>query len=345
MNQYDQMSPEEQQVFKEEVLALAEDFWVKNFRKQEASRMDKMRYYYNHAMPPTPCIGAIKAFFTENGYWHDGKTTLKQREQDLILENQAFMIERKRILDSKLQDLSEAKKRIEEKEKELNNIPHQLIKEYKIDKKKIMNDLSIELMALFEGADKYLEKEFKNLKESVYREAEERGNALITQSHVDFSNLKKGLQIRLRKEIDGFASELETNLAILQYKEQDDRHVHELDEKIRENNRELNELSRIMRPPSDHVDYSTIEDSIENSSHDDESKEKNEKIPCPFCEKLYKESGLGYTMKQHLDKCPKNPINQDKRAEQEITPKDKVALALSDELGDLELDPSDIDLK
>lgn len=314
---FESMTRQEQEDFMLKVYQFAEDFWFQNFGNKEASEVDKMRYYSNHGQPNTDeKQDAIKKFFEDHGYWRDGRTTLKEREKQLILQKTELARERKRILDSRIENLKDVRKRVDEKIDSLESIPNKVAKEFLFDKEKKNAELQAKLSTILGNAENYIREEVIKMRESLFEDVRNATNKEIDATITYQENLKKEMHLRVEQEVNAVSLEIEADLAILGYKEQDDGYVTKIDETIRDVNRELNALEPIMKDPSDHEIYSqkleTLKEetqSIETPEKGNELDEENGKIPCPFCKELYKEKGGGYNMERHLKKCPQNPIN------------------------------------
>jgi len=351
---FESMTRQEQDDFMLKVYQIAEDFWFQNFGNKEASEVDKMRYYSNHGQPNTDeKQDAIKQFFEDHGYWRDGRTTLQEREKQLILQKTELARERKKILDSKVENLKDVKKRVEEKIKSLESIPQKIAREFSFNKEQEFLKLNAQLSQVLEGAERYIRSQVEQLRESLFKEVKDNTNKTMDQTIKNLKNLKKEMHVRLEQEVNSVSLEIEADLAVLEYKEQDDFHVARIDENIRDVNRELNALEPIMKEPSDIELYSQKLEELKEETQTNETPEKrneldeeNGKIPCPFCQKLYKEKGGGYNMERHLKECPQNPINfiddhyfDDKdtnvNKDQKIATSQQLDEALSEELDDL----------
>lgn len=355
MNVLEQMNEQEKERLEHEVLMRADEFWIKQFGRQEASNVDKVRYFRNNGMPVSPFPEIITEFFKKQGFWSDGRTTLAQREKNLILQKKEKALTRKKILESKASNLREIATKALQKEKELRSIPQRLISEFKIDRQKLEENLKSELNGFLQDANEYISKEVDSILEDIFTEVKQKTHDKITKTKKEIEHLKASLDQRLKHEIDSYTTELEAELAILEYKQQDDQLIQTIDGDIRTINQELHDITITLA----HKDTSKKEkkekkgkkeskkESSKEKQEGDEASKENTKVPCPFCGKKYQESGGGYPLARHLSVCPQNPINALKdQDEQETKKKEEIMLAspeklnkaLSDELEDGFLD-------
>ena len=222
------------------LLQKADNHWVRNFGRAEATDVNKIRYISREGLLN---IGEQKVrdeYFRKQGLWTDGKTTLKEREQQLIAKKEEFGKKITQIRDSKIKSLDKIVQKTQEKKELLNKIPNRLQQEYKIEKDKILSDLTKELEVYYKATP--FEDELQSKVNQFTQRIEARKQEMIQEALIQIANLQKKQKAQLEEEINAFSAELEAELTILEYIETDDMLTKQYSGEIKKINQEINSL-------------------------------------------------------------------------------------------------------
>jgi hypothetical protein len=218
----------------------ADNNWVRDFGRVEATDINKIRYASRQGKYNMEEQKIRDAYFRKLGLWTDGKTTLKEREQQLIAKKEEFGRKIIQIRTSKIDSLDSIIQKAQEKKKLLNKIPKQLQQEYNIEKNKILATLVKELEVYYNATP--IEEELNSKIRIFTQKIEARKQEMIEGALEQISNLQKKQKAQIETEINNFSAELEAELSILEYINKDDFLTQQYNEDIKVINQEINSL-------------------------------------------------------------------------------------------------------
>lgn len=242
---YKDLTQKEIEEYEKQLIEKADNFWVEMYGRQEASDVDKIRLLSRQGKILSPIQNAVKrGFFFKKGLWTDGKTTLKEREKQLILKKTEFGNKIAKDKAKTIANIDEIIANKEAQKKELEKIPVQMIEEYKIDKQAILDDLRNELQSHYDVSQKKIEKEVNDVFNVFLKNVESRQDQLIQDAKSQIQTLQKRQKIKLTNEVEKYSAELEAELTVLEYRENDDDLIKQYNEEIQKINQELNEIKQ-----------------------------------------------------------------------------------------------------
>ena len=266
--QYDKLSKEEKREHERLLIEKADDFWIKTYGKKEASDIDKLRLLSRQGKIQDKFQHDVMIhYFKKQGFWRDGKTPLEEREKQLVLKKAEFGNKIAKVKSNTIADIDEIIKRANQKKEQLNKIPVQMKESFKINKQKILETLRNDLQSLYGSSEDYIEKEISEVYNDFLKNVQERQNNMIDKARTKIHDLQKTQKMRVEQEVERFGSELEAELAVLEYKENDDQLIKQYNDEIKKINQELNEI----REPI--IEEDTIE--VENEEIFEEPEEND----------------------------------------------------------------------
>lgn len=277
---YEELSKEDIEKHEAQLIEKADNFWISVFGKEEATAVQKLRHLSRQGRINDKFQhDVMTGYFKKQGFWRDGRTTLEEREKQLILEKQEFGKKIAQIRDSKIKDIDSVIAKAQEKKKELSKIPVKLFEEFKIDKDSILTKLTKELNELYETSKKWVETEISNIYSDFINTIKTKQDQLINMAHKDIENLQKQQKGRMRTEVENFSSELEAELAVISHIEDNQETIKKYEEEIALINQEINELEAIPEKIEEVIEPEEIEEEIMiEETKESEEKEESSKV-------------------------------------------------------------------
>lgn len=243
---YEELDKKGIEEHEKQLIEKADRFWIEIYGKQEASDVDKLRLLSRQGKILSPFQNALKrSYFRKQGMWTDGKTTLKEREKQLILKKTEFGNKIAKVKNATIADIDEIIKKAKEKKKELEEIPVQMKEEYKIDKLEILETLRKDLQEFYDYSKNAINKEVDKVFNEFLTNIKSRQDQLIEDAKTKIQDLQKIQKVRLTNEVEKYSAELEAELTVLEYKENDEELIKQYNEEVRKINQELNEIKEI----------------------------------------------------------------------------------------------------
>ena len=247
MKKFENLTNEEKLEHEKLLLQKAEDFWIQTFGKQEASDVDKIRLLSRQGKLNDKLQHDIMVnYFEKQGLWRDGKTTLEERKKQLILEKQEFGKKIAQVRDSKIKDIDSIIAKATMRKQELKKIPVQLQEEFKIDKEKILAQLNEKLNLLYNTSKEWIDKEIANIYDNFILTTKNKQDELITTARNELETLQKQQKARMRHEVETFSAELEAELTVLNYVENDESLIEKYNEEVQLINQEINKIDNVL---------------------------------------------------------------------------------------------------
>lgn len=227
-----------------QLIEKADNFWIKTFGKEEATDVDKLRLLSRQGKIQNKIQHDLMTYyFKKQGLYTDGKTTLQERADKLILMKTEFGKKTAKVRDNTIQDIDALINRAKQKKDELEKIPSILKEEYKIDRNKILNNLKGELQSFYDSYQDYIEKEIKIVFNDFLTTVKTRQDEAIERARAKITDLQHRQKEKITSGVQKYSGELEAELTILKYKEGDNALIEKYNEEIRKINQELNELN------------------------------------------------------------------------------------------------------
>ena len=227
-----------------QLIEKADNFWIKTFGKEEATDVDKLRLLSRQGKIQNKIQHDLMTYyFKKQGLYTDGKTTLQERADKLILMKTEFGKKTAKVRDNTIQDIDALINRAKQKKDELEKIPSILKEEYKIDRNKILNNLKGELQSFYDSYQDYIEKEIKIVFNDFLTTVKTRQDDAIERARAKITDLQHRQKEKITSGVQKYSGELEAELTILKYKEGDNALIEKYNEEIRKINQELNELN------------------------------------------------------------------------------------------------------
>lgn len=240
---YKDLSEEQKAEYEKHLLEKADTFWIETYGKKEASNIDKLRLLSRQGKIQDKFQHDVMTYyFKKQGFWRDGKTTLKEREKQLVLEKAQYGNKVAKVKANTIADINQIIERANKKKEQIEKIPVQMKEEFRINKQKILDGLRSDLQGFYQNSEKFIEQEISGVYNDFIKNVETRQKELLDKARTKIQDLQKTQKMRLEKEIETFGTELEAELTVLEYKENDNELIEQYNEEIKKINQELNEL-------------------------------------------------------------------------------------------------------
>lgn len=260
---YDELNEEAIEEYERKLIKKADNFFIDLYGKKEATDIDKLKVFSRQGKIQDKFFHDIMAgYFRKEGLWSDGVTTLKEREKQLILKKTEFGMKIASVRDATIADIDTIIKKAKERRDEISKIPIALKEEYKINKQEILKELRDELQGFYEKVESNIEKEVENVFIDFFESLKNRQTMLVDDAKSKIQSLQNRQKARIKSEVENFSSELEAELTVLEYKENDEMLIEQYNEEVRKINQELNEISRPIVKPEKVEKVVPIEDII-----------------------------------------------------------------------------------
>ena len=242
---YKDLTKKEIEEYEKQLIEKADNFWVELYGRQEASDVDKLRLLSRQGrIQDTFQHDIMTGYFFKQDLWTNGKTTLKEREKQLILVKTEFGNKIAKVKSATIANIDEIIINAEAKRREIEKIPVQMVEEYKVDKNAILTALKTELQNHYDTSQEKIEKEIIEVFNAFLQNVESRQEQLIQNARSQIQDIQKRQKLRMTHEVEKYSAELEAELTVLEYRENDDDLIKQYNEEIRKINQELNKIKK-----------------------------------------------------------------------------------------------------